>query len=468
MTSGPVARCPSAGTARVVVVVAAIAAAAIVAAALWAALRPNAARGPNVLVLVMDTTRADRCSINGYARPTTPRLDAFARDATLFRDAWSPANWTGPAHASLFTGLRLEQHGFYEGNRRYLAAGTETIASRLAAAGWATACWSNNTSVSAEFGLTQGFEKIARPYERPDRSYPWAPATHAAAGDWALAQAAADKPFFLFINDMEPHLPYEPPADVAARFLREPIPPDEMAILQRIRFPDNVTYDLGVDIISPRQMAQLSDLYDGEIATLDAAVGDLLDRLAAADVLDDTLVVVTSDHGENLGDHHLFEHAIGLHRTLLHVPLVVRFPGGTGRGRVVDDVVRLEDIAPTVLEACGLPLPPDLDGAPLTRDLAGRIARAMQPPQPREMIRYVNICGPTDTSKIDRGIESAYDGRFHFLRHTDGTEELFDVRADPGETQNLRDSAPADADRMRALLPPRVPALAAADPSGPR
>jgi arylsulfatase A-like enzyme len=450
----------------------ALAALLAVAAAAWAVVAFVGRRDarPNVLLLVMDTARGDRFGFNGYDRPTTPRMDAFARDAVVYRDAWSPSNWTGPAHASLFTGLRLENHGFYEGNLRFLAKGADTLAMRLAEAGWATGCFSNNTIISPSFGLTQGFEFEARCYERPVRPYPWARWAHDEAADWAIRRAEEGKPFFLFVNDMEPHMPYEPPADQAARFLRKPLAPGQMDRLRAFGFPQNITFNLGVDVLDADDLRAFSDLYDAEIATLDAEVGRLLDRLAAAELLENTLVVILSDHGESFGEHHMIEHGFGLHRALLHVPLVIRYPARADGTRAVDpgttdEVVRVEDVYPTILEVCGLPVPSGLDGHSLTRGLPGRVALAMQPPQPREMENYVKQCGPTDTSRIDGGIESAYDGRWHYVRTTDGRQSLFDVDADPAEAEDLFARSPEIADRLRALLPPRVPVLL--PPGGP-
>src|SRR5262245_38862994 len=115
------------------------------------------AQRPNVLLLVMDTTRADRCGFVGYGRPTTPRLDAFAKDAVVFKDAWSPCCWTAPSHASLFTGLRPEHHGLMDSVRPNLAEEATTLAERFRDAGWRTGCFSNSDWISRDFGLTQGF-----------------------------------------------------------------------------------------------------------------------------------------------------------------------------------------------------------------------------------------------------------------------------------------------------------------------
>ena len=132
---------------------------------------------PHVLILVMDTTRGDRCSLNGFGRETTPRLSALAREGVVFRNAWSPAGWTGPAHASLFTGLRPESHGFLRGVRDYLQRDALALAERFRDAGYRTACLSNNNTISAEFGLVQGFGHVRPLFLDRSRPYPWASQT---------------------------------------------------------------------------------------------------------------------------------------------------------------------------------------------------------------------------------------------------------------------------------------------------
>jgi len=271
---------------------------------------------------------------------------------------------------------------------------------------------------------------------------------------WARTQAKAGRPFLVFINDMEPHMPYEPPADVAARFVRGNPTSAEIDEAHRFVYPHTIAYDLRVEQVSGAQRDLLSDLYDGEIASLDAEIGRLLDDLRAAGVLDSTLVIIAGDHGENLGDHHLFEHSIGLHRTLCHVPLVVRYPGTFDKGRVVGDVVRLEDVYPTALETCGVPVTPGLDGVSLSHDLSGRIARAMQSPLEKQRPVLAELFGaPAELARLLQGADSVYDGRFHLIRYADGAEELYDVSRDPGETDRAAAWDPAVAARLRALLP---------------
>jgi len=409
-------------------------------------------KGPNVLLLVMDTTRADRCSFEGYDRPTTPRLDEFAKDAVVFRRAWSPANWTGPAHASLFTGCRPEHHGFQGGARPSLGDDRPTLAERFADAGYDTACFTNNEFVSQEFGLVRGFAKFEPLYRDESRPYPWAKATHERAAVWAEASHAAGRPFFLFINDLEPHQPYAPPEVDALQFARGSPSARELDEARAYTNPRSLAYDLRLEDIDERRLALLSDLYDGEIATLDREIGVLLDRFRSDGLLDTTVVAILGDHGEYLGEHHLIEHSTGAHAAVLHVPMMLRYPGTFDRGRVVADVVRIEDVAPTLLEACGLRDLAGIDGASLTHDLAGRVARSMQPPHDWLTARAAHEFPQADASRLALGIQSVYDGARHLLVQSDGRAELYDPDADPREENDLAAREPDVVVRMRALL----------------
>lgn len=421
---------------------------ACVAVIVSIAVRP--APRPNVIVVVMDTTRGDRCSFAGYARPTTPRLAEFAEDAVVFRDAWSPAGWTAPGHASLFTGLRPENHDLHRSARQFLDPSVRTLARQLSDAGWATACFSNNVFVSPDFGLTEGFDV----YEPADaaRPYPYSAGTHARAAAWAETQNREGRPFFLFINDMEPHMPYEPPAEFAARFVRGAPSAMELAAAHAYGPPRTEAYDLRAEELTARQIDILSDLYDAEIATLDAEIGHLFDRLRASEILDSAVVIVTSDHGEYFGENHMMEHGLGLHRAACHVPLLIRSPGKFDGGRVETSVVRLEDLFPTVLELAGLDVPGNLDGVSLLRDLTGRIARGYEGTNADVTRRLSSVAPRADVAHRASSVRSAYDGRHHLLDYGDGTEELFDVLDDPSEARNLAARLPGVVTRLKAAL----------------
>lgn len=439
-------------TRRPAVWAAAAAAVVAIAAAAIHLRRTSAPAGPNVLILVLDTVRADRCSLLGYPRPTTPRLDAFAADAVTFTEAWTSSGWTGPSHAALFTGLGPERNGFDQPPRQFLAEAHTTIAERLRAAGWATGCFSDNNVVSAEFGLVQGFEHVEPLSDLTRRPYPWAPATHAAAFAWAQEQDAAGRPFLLFVNDMECHGPYTPDREIASRFLPRDASAAEVEAARAFAFPRNVAVMVGAERLPARTRSLLSDLYDAELAGLDAHVGAFLDRFREAGLLDRTLVVIVSDHGEHFGEHGLLDHVASLHRPIRHVPLVVRYPGRFDGGRRETDLVRIVDVVPTVLEVCGLPPPPGMDGLPLSRDLGGRITRAWYAPNDDYGRRVGKYVPGADMSPVTRGVAAVFDGHHHLIRWSDGREALYDLARDPGETDDILSRAPAAADRLRPLL----------------
>lgn len=391
----------------------------------------------------MDTARGDRCSVTGYDRESTPELEALAREGINFRNAWSPAGWTGPAHASMFTGLLPKRHGFNRGNREYLDRKAVTLAERLRKAGYRTACLSNNPNVTTESGLVQGFETYHPMFLYPDVGYPSAPATHRNALEWVKRAKGQGEPFFLFINHFEPHLPYTPPEPFREQFRRPSVSPAEMDRVAA--FDQGVIQDhnLGIRRIPPGDLRIMSDLYDAEIACLDQAIGDFVAQLREAGLLDDTLLIITSDHGENLGDHGLVDHMFSLHRSIRYVPLIVRLPGGERAGEVIDEVVRLEDLFPTILETCGVEVPKGIDGQSILMNLGGRLAHATLGPPGKFIERALSDKGNVfDPTPLMLDYEAAFDGRLHFIHSSNGVLEVFDITRDPQETTPLRDDVP--------------------------
>lgn len=401
--------------------------------ALWGA--PLVARArrpddpPNVVVVAVDTLRADRLSGYGYAKPTSPNLDALARDGIRFDRAISSSNWTGPAFHTLFSGLGALQVSARVPPEHVL------LAERLREQGWLTHAIAYKPSLYDK-GFDQGFDgffNISRFLVR---------------GDQNLAQAFAwldrhhRERFFLFLHLNDPHQPFTQPEDH---------PPAELrARLEALggELPLQVTSNAvprcrgcnrdGRVVDEARALA--SDLYDDEIRYVDAQIGRLLDVLKELGHYDDALIVFVADHGESLWQHdELFSHAgPGLYDELIHVPLVVKPPHlePARRGRVVASQVRLADVAPTVLELAGAAAAPDdFDGTSLVPLFDGE-------PAP-------------DRPALSRGEGSVSLrlGGLKYARRVSGEgvvrEELFDLRSDPGEEHSLAAERPEVVARLR-------------------
>ncbi|MHC5045170.1 MAG: sulfatase [Planctomycetota bacterium] len=321
----------------------------LVAALPWAGglVRPRSrADVPNVLLIVLDTTRVDRLSAYGYDRPTTPALERIAAEGLAFRRAYAASPWTLPSHASMFTGEYAAVHNATWEHQR-LDERLPTLAEHLSEMGLRTAAFSRQVWLSDETGLMRGFEDFYDLYWR---------STTALVAAWRLGvdkikerrgfedKGAAlvtdrfkgwidrhgDRPFFAFINYVEPHAYYQPPAPFREQFLAEERKDTPWGRAQNVAVQRHNAGDL---VYSADDFAAFSDLYDGAVAYQDSRMGEALDHLRTRGLLDKTLLLITADHGENLGDHDLLGHEFCVYNTLLHVPLIVRLPGLVSCGR---------------------------------------------------------------------------------------------------------------------------------------
>ena len=452
----------------------AVVVAALVLPALWtqaagAAQRAAGPARPNVLLIVMDTVRADHVSAYGYPRPTTPSLDRLAREGVLFEHASTAMPWA-PAHISLLTGLYMTQHGT-NAVQRVLDPRAVPLAEMMQAQGYETLAVSNNGWFGRWANLQRGFDhfieiwqgdrvfnrltlgKIAHAIAGPvltDENEANGPLTNRLMRRWLDHERDADKPFFVFINYFEPQFFYEPVEPYRSRFLdpsrREMA--NWVALRSINRNPPPVKLD------APTR-AVLSDLYDGEVAYLDDIVGDLMDSLRDRGILDQTVVIVTSDHGENLGDHDLVEHRTNLYETVLHVPLLIRYPAAFAAGTRVTTPVSLVDVVPTVLALTRSVVPGPLGAMLPGRSLAGLAADddrliVAEDSTSTELIKRFRK--PFDEHYFRRSLKSVRQGTWKFIWSSDGRHELFDLAADPGETSNVIDQAPERGRAMEAQL----------------
>ncbi|MEM7052027.1 MAG: sulfatase [Acidobacteriota bacterium] len=322
----------------------------------WAELsllrRPSPAVGgerPNLILISLDTVRADHLSLYGYHRPTSPSLEALAASSWVFEQSFSTSTWTLPSHGSMFTGLLPDQHGLQRVADR-LAPNAETAAERLAADGYRTAAITDGGFLGSRWGFAQGFER----YDSTS-GQAWEPKDAAVifrrAAEWVAANR--HRPFFLFVHTYEAHQPYFNREGFADPFLD----PDYRGPFEQSA---NV---FRKDVDLPAEVERITALYDGGLRRMDHYLGRFLDDLEARGVLDSTALIVTSDHGEGLNEHGDFEHAHGeVFDEHVRVPLLVRPAGGVSAARVATPVTSL-DVLPTLLDFAGLEDPGLLGGS---------------------------------------------------------------------------------------------------------
>ena len=320
-------------------------------------------RRPSIVLIVIDTLRADAVSSYGSVEGTTPTLDALAREGQLYEHARAPAPWTLPSHASLLTGLGVETHRVGMPARVALPDEIPTLAERLRDAGYQTAAFSENMLVSDSFSLLQGFEaRAASHVEKLDR-------TEGMTMDLIVDVDAAreaqrwigardrTRPFFLFVNIFDTHSPSE------VREENPWVPPGSTRrdMLSRSEHPN---WLLCGALPSPHELAVLHGLYLGDVHAADAKIARILESLSAQDADDSIFTIVTSDHVELFGEGRLLGHEFSLREPALRVPLIVRPPGGRQPVRIAEPVSLL-DLAPSILDWVGLPVPPEWPGRPL-------------------------------------------------------------------------------------------------------
>ncbi len=425
---------------------------------------PERSQADNIVLIVMDTVRVDHLSVYGYPEPTSPYLERLAEQGTRFDRAWSTSSWTLPSHASMFTGLLPSQHGATQSHLQ-LRGDPDLLAARLADAGYQCAGFSNNPWVSSKTGLHRGFEvfgELWRESERPSSLL--ADHSSVAVEQWFAAQRDRERPFFLFVNLMEAHGPYEPDWRYAWPVLGGPV-----AIARAHRAYDPVQdhgfvreWYAGDQPVEPEVLAAARALYDAEIRQVDASVERIVaavDRYA--DPATTTLVVVT-DHGEGFGEHGHVGHAFSVYDTLLRVAAIARGPGfeaGTVDGRVV----QLTDLYPTLLQAAGLTAP-ETQGRDLHRQDDEQRLLAASYAYPAQVL---GTFPPAlrDSERLEphrRSFGVGLDGRYKLILDSTGHQEVYDLIADPGEATPLTDLDPTILARLRAVAAASVTQGAAA------
>jgi len=355
---------------------------------------PPSADRPNVLLVTIDTLRADRVGCYGHAPALTPTLDGLASRGVRFATAVAHVPLTGPSHASVLTGVTPLGHGFRDNGGYVLLAEVRTAAEDFGKAGYRTAAFVSGFPLNRRFGFDRGFEAYDDHFPKgndPRRAAHverFADATTDAVLRWLETPDATPgrRPFFLWVHYYDPHAPYEPPGELAARFRGEP--------------------------------------YDGEVAFVDQQLGRLLRRLEEKAELARTLILATSDHGEGLGEHGEVSHGLFIYDSTLKVPFVVAGPG-VSPGRIDPTVARGIDVLPTLLDLAGMKARPEIEGRSLRPAIEGR--EMSDAPAYAETLYPLRELGwaPLFAWRTSR----------HKMIEAP-TPELYDLESDPGETQN--------------------------------
>lgn len=416
---------------------------------------PPAPNATNVLLITLDTTRADFLGCYGYHRPTTPHLDALALDGARFDLAISASACTPPSHATILTGLFPYKHGvrvIYAQSGYKLPSELPTLATLLGERGWNTAAFLSSFTVCEFYGFERGFahwdnglqkdsDQIVSKTDAGDR-YMWDTKANQRRSDVTTDAAigwlrSARKPFCVWIHYWDPHDEgLVPPPDVLAAF-----PPE-----------------------GPTQRDRRKALYAAEIHFVDQQIGRLVQMLKDEKVYDATAIVVLADHGEGLGDHDWGSHRL-LYQEQIRVPLIVRLPGGP-RGAVVPQLVRTADVLPTLLEAVGLPpsVVPHLDGRPLQPLLSEK--PGARPDEPRvayaEQLNAFDLnaqLGKGSARPLDDLLYCIADQNWKFIHrplHED-KGQLFEISRDPRELDNVFETRRSEAERLRRMLDEKNP-----------
>ena len=318
-----------------------------------------ASRPPNVVLISLDSLRADHVGCYGYDRDTTPNVDRVAEQGIRFANAVSTSSWTLPTHLTMFTGRYQISHGVMH-ETITLNPAVPTAGELFKEAGYATAGFVSAPYVAGHYGYDRGmdeYENVSEYYEhrKVARTAIVSPDVNKKALPWL--EANRDRPFFVFIHYFDIHYDFVPPPPYDVMF-----DPHYDGGMDGTNFIERNDVHPGME---QRDLEHILALYDGEIRFTDHHVGEILDKLDEIGVADETLLIITADHGDEFFEHDNKGHHRSLYDEVLRIPLVVRLPGGGRAGEVVDEPVTLTDILPTMLEAAGIPAPPDLDGVSL-------------------------------------------------------------------------------------------------------
>lgn len=428
--------------------------------------RPRRPR--NVILVSLDTLRADHLGCYGYGRPTSPALDGLAEESVLFKRAYAPSSWTLPSHVSMLTGWNTAHHRTVWPASRMDPA-IVTLADTLRQAGFYCGAFTGGGFLSPRYGFAKGFDfydELQGSFDHNDSAQRLA----AVASRWL--ENRGDRSFFLFLHTYQIHDPFDTPPPTNRMFL------EEGAEWDKLRAHEYFKDSLSFRPLSESQRQNIIGLYDAEIRyTDDTLVRRLVETLRRLGLFEQTLLILTSDHGEEFFEHQAWLHSRQLYEESIRVPLLIKFPSGRFRGRKVEGPVRLIDLMPTVLEEMGVGRgPTGMDGTSLLPDVRsgraeGRIVLSELELDPKNTVKKCLIQGWDKIIRNDFTSERVLSNRFYPAPRRPGLE-LYRLADDPAERDNALDRKPELARKMADLLktilaafPPRLAHRIELDPA---
>jgi arylsulfatase A-like enzyme len=415
--------------------------------ALWVSgcskLRPN--KMPNILFISIDTLRKDRCSAYGYHRDTTPNLRKLADNGSIFDSAYAPTPTTAPSHATMFTSLYPITHQFKK-NGAKLSKDYTTLAEYLNASGYHTAAVMGSFVLNSKFGFAQGFEFFDDKFEFSTatcRREEWggiqvdegfdqrANITSQKAIDFLQKYREKDRPFFLFVHYFDPHSPYVPPEPFNSKFAPQKN--------------------------QPTPLDKFSTQYDGEVAFVDYEIGNIIKTLEYLGRKDDTLIIVTSDHGEGLGQHDNLVHTVNIYEEAVRVPLIFHWPKHILRDRIINAPVELVDLMPTIFDLIGITDDKfSFQGQSLSNALCNGSKLDLDRPVYLHRPYFKGLYLPLLYNKKIwlKGEKFAIKiNNWKYIEaEEENTKELFDLNADSLELKNIYSSFPEKAAEFKTRL----------------
>lgn len=442
----------------------------------------------NILFVVLDSARAQNFPFHGYEQNTTPNLSRLAADGIVYEDTISPSPWSLPSHVSMLTGCYPSVHGAHEKSTQFNGR-LPTLQQYLSQRGFHTTAVSSNSWVSPEFGVTEGFDsftpiwkltgddtnsreiaeldltsRFKRYFSNGNFVSPFFNILYRMLYykkyDYGALRANHEikkhlkkdnEPFFGFVNYFEPHLEYGPP-----KFVEEFVSETDKRVNQNAW-----KYVFGIEEMTRDDFSHLESLYNAELRYADYRLGNVLSKLKERGLYDDTMIIVTSDHGENIGDHSLMDHQYSLHRSLLHVPLVIKFPKGVNTpGKSISTTTSTIDIFPTIMALMGESSNQEFDGRvlpPFGQSNKNRyvLSEYLSPFPTIDSIKE-NYPGAdlSRLEKYDRSIVALQNSRFKYVKYSDGIEYIYDK--DTTEiTENLGEYTDASVEQLKEEIKKR-------------